>query len=200
MKDVKTWLAERAAERGRAQVEACAGSAARPFPDPALEVALNHRWRIAPIHGHSALSFYWDRVGSPSRTRADIELLVDTYINLNWALETGEESGVVALEIDDRARYALAERTDGEEWDQGTLRFSVGSRWFLLFQYAAGLRSLKGFPGLRLHTDGAEILIPPSRTPSGDLILWFDPEAPLLPPPSWIFEPGGNCGQLRTGF
>ena len=201
MKDVQTFLAELAQKRDGAQVETRARYVPPPLLDPALEVALNHRWRIWPINGHSRAFLFLESRRSPLSTRADVELLVDTYINLNWALETGEGSGVIALEIDDRARCTLAELTNADdEWDQGTLRFAVGSRWFLLFQYAAGLRTLKGCEGLRLHTDGDEILIPPSRTSRGIRIPWFEPEAPLLPSPSWTFESGRNCGRTRTSF
>jgi hypothetical protein len=185
MKDPETSLAELTNNRGHARIEA--GWAQSPILHPALEIALKYRWRVAPINGHSQRSFYCDRVGSPSRDPGQIELWVDTWVNLNWALEIGASSGVAALEIDlDLAKPALVELTnDGWRWRR-SLRFAVGSRWFVLFRYSAGIRSLKGVSGVRVCTDS--ILIPPSHTPSGIEITYADPYAPLLFVPSWLKE------------
>ncbi len=185
MKDVKTFLAE-LDEKRRSQTNGPAAYVPPPFLDPALEIALRHRWLIAPINGHSKLSFYWNRVGSPSRNREEIELWFDSYINLNWALEL-EASGVVALEIELALSWQSLTFLTGDEWDwQRTLHFAAaGGRWFALFAYEAGLRSLEGFPGMRLRTTGS-ILIPPSHTPSGIEMKWADPCSPFLPAPAWL--------------
>jgi hypothetical protein len=183
MKDVKTFLAE-LDEKRRSQTNGPAAYVPPPFLDPALEIALRHSWLIAPINGHSKLSFYWDRVGSPSRDRQEIDFLVDQYINLNWALEL-EASGVVGLEIEPGLSWQSLTVLTGDECEwQRTLHFAAGNRWNVLFAYASGLRSLKGFPGLRLAS--GSILIPPSHTPSGIEMKWADPCAPLLPAPAWL--------------
>jgi hypothetical protein len=183
MKDVKTFLAE-LDEKRRSQTNGPAAYVPPPFLDPALEIALRHRWLIAPINGHSKLSFYLNRVGSPSRNRGEIELWFDSYINLNWALEL-KASGVIALQIEFGLAWQSLTVLTSDEWDwQRTLHFAAGNRWNVLFAYASGLRSLKGFPGLRLAS--GSILIPPSHTPSGIEMKWADPCAPLLPAPAWL--------------
>jgi hypothetical protein len=112
-------------------------------------------------------------------------LWVDSYINLNWALEL-EASGVAGLEIELGLSWQSLTVLTGDEWDwQRTLHFAAGNRWNVLFANASGLRSLKGFPGLRLLTTGS-ILIPPSHTPSGIEMQWADPCAPLRPAPAWL--------------
>jgi hypothetical protein len=116
MKDVVTFLNDLNEKRRREQLESNTEYVPPPFLHPALEVALKNRWLIAPINGHSKLSFYWDRIGSPSRDREQIELWFDSYINLNWALEL-EASGVIALEIELGLSWQSLTVLTGDEWD-----------------------------------------------------------------------------------
>jgi hypothetical protein len=97
----------------------------------------------------------------------------------NWLTATGE-AGVVSLEIDLRlARHSLAHlASDDHSW-QRSLHFAACGKWHVLFEDTAGFPSLRGYPGLSLHS-GDSILVPPSRTPSGIELVYADPHAPLL--------------------
>jgi Bifunctional DNA primase/polymerase, N-terminal len=95
-------------------------------------------------------------------------------------METGASNGVLALEIDPNvARHALAHLVGNNlSWPR-TLRFDADGRCHVLFQYARGLQSLRGYPGVRLHS-GSSILVPPSRTRFGIELAYADPHSLLL--------------------
>lgn len=66
----------------------------------AFEVALKHRFPLSPVLARSRLAAGSAGVGVPSCERAQIEYWFARYgDDSNWLLETGEESGVVSLEI-----------------------------------------------------------------------------------------------------
>jgi len=164
---------------------------------PALEVALRNRFLLSRAIRLSAANHSWAPVGQPSRDRRPIDLWVDTWLGMNLALQTGNSAesskedscdGVIALETEPALAMSTLVDLTGDEWEwQRTLHYAIGSRKFYLFRYAAGLRSLDGYPGLYLHA-GDAILIPPSHA-SGVRLRYADPEAPLLPPPCWVFKP-----------
>jgi integrase len=147
-------LRPRTSRSARSHTQASLPAFARPRPVPTGR-ALCHREQI---------EFWFARYGEDA----------------NWLLETGEESGVVSLQIDLRlARQSLAYLAgDDPAWQRG-LRFTAGRRWHVLFEYASGLPQFRGYPGLFLHA-GDSILVPPSRTPSGIELVYADPHAPLL--------------------
>jgi len=111
MKDVKTFLAEldeKAPQPDQWPCRICSASLSRPSARDRAPAQLADRAHQRAFQ----TSFYWDRVGSPSRDRQEIDFLVDQYINLNWALEL-EASGVVGLEIEPGLSLAIAYRLDG---------------------------------------------------------------------------------------
>jgi len=191
MKDVATFLAEVSESRRRDQTAARAGFVASPdlcLPR-ALDVALDHRWLISPVRGCSEYALRSARVGVPCRDREQIEYWFAYYPDANWMLQTGEESGVLALEVDPKlSRYSLAYLAGEDRSWQRSLQFAVHGRWQILFAYAAGLRSLVGrYTGLRLHA-GDQIFVPPLRTLNGIKIEYANPHAPLLPVPDWLYQ------------
>jgi hypothetical protein len=191
MKDVATFLAEVSESRRREQAVARAGFLAPPdlcLPR-ALEVALDHRWLISPVRGCSDYALHSARVGVPCRDREQVKYWFAHYPEANWMLATGEDSGVLALEVDPKlSRYALDYLAGEDRSWQRTLRFAVHGRWQVLFAHAAGLRSLVGrYPGLRLHA-GDSIYLPPLCTLDGIKIDYANPHAPLLPVPDWLHQ------------
>jgi len=188
MKTVDDFLAEVASSRLETQIEERKAFRAPPgFELPsALQVALRHRWQIAPVLARSELAVNSASGGVPSSHREQIEYWLARYPEANWSLVTGPASGVTALEIETTlASSWLADFTEDEgDWTR-TLRFTSGSRCFLLFASNADIQSLAVYPGLRLHTR-TRILIPPSRLPNGDQLAYADSHAPLLAPPNWL--------------
>jgi len=183
MKDLSSFLAEVAESRRAAQAAERSGFVLHPglvLPE-ALEVTLRHRFLLSPVLARSRLAARSASAGVASCHREQIEFWFARYgEDANWLLETGEESGVVSLEIDLRlARQSLAYLAGDDPSWQHSLRFTTGSRWHVLFEYASGLPQFRGYPGLFLHA-GNSILVPPSRTPSGIELVYADPHAPLL--------------------
>jgi hypothetical protein len=191
MKTVDDFLAEVASSRLETQIEERKAFRAPPgFELPsALQVALRHRWQIAPVLARSELAVNSASGGVPSSDREQIECWLARYPEANWSLVTGPASGVTALEIETRSVSSwLADFTEDEgDWPR-TLRFTSGSRCFLLFASNAGIQSLAVYPGLRLHAR-TRILIPPSRLLNGDQLAYADPHALLLAPPNWLLLP-----------
>jgi hypothetical protein len=186
MKTVDDFLAEVAFSRLETQIEERKAFRAPPgFELPsALQVALRHRWQIAPVLARSELAANSASGGLPSSDGEQIEYWVTRYPEANWSLVTGPASGVTALEIETRFTSSwLADFTEDEVDWPGTLRFTSGSRWFMLFASNPDFQSLAIYPGLRLHTR-TRILIPPSSLPNGDELAYADSRAPLLDPPN----------------
>jgi hypothetical protein len=183
MKDVSTFLAEITHSRRTAQAAERSGFVSPPglvLPE-ALEVALRYRFLLSPVLAHSRLASHSARVGVPSNDRAQLEYWYSQHgSDANWLMETGAPSRVVVLEVDPNfGRHALAHLVgDSLSWER-TLHFAAHGKWHFLFEYARGLPSFRGYPGVRLHA-GSSILVPPSRTPYGIELTYADPHAALL--------------------
>jgi hypothetical protein len=112
MEDVATFVAEVAESWRREQITALAGFVTPPdlCLSRALEIALEHRWLIAPVRGCSAWVLNSSDVDLLSRERVQIEdWLVEYGRDTNWMLRTGKESGVVAIEVYPiLARYSVS--------------------------------------------------------------------------------------------
>lgn len=190
MKDVSTLLVEVAESRRAAQAAKRSGfipPSGLVLPE-ALEVTLRHRFLLSPILARSRLAASSAGVGVSSCERAQIEYWFARYgDDANWLLKTGEESGVVSLEIDlGLAMHSLAYLAGDDPSWQRSLRFAAGNRWHILFEYVSRLPQFRGYPGLFLNS-GNSILVPPSRTPSGVELVYKDPHAPLLSA-DWLRE------------
>lgn len=191
MNNVDMFLSQVENSRRLMQAEACRG-----FVMPhelqlpsALDIALEHRWLIAPVDGRSNYALHSGRTFVPSREREEIEYWYAHNLDANWIVQTGARSGVMALEIDPRyicnALVYLAAEDDS--W-QRTLRFPYRGMWFALFAYSNGMRTVgERYLGLRLHA-GDPIFIPPSVTLDGIRSDYADSGAPLLPAPKWLIN------------
>jgi hypothetical protein len=91
-------------------------------------------------------------------------------------------------------RYSLDCLSNGE-WDCGlseTLQYRAGRALFAVFRHPDGRArrlSPAKFPGIRIHSEGKTVLIPPSLL-AGARLAWVDSDAPTLPSPAWLSEPG----------
>lgn len=187
--DTSTFLAELAESRRAAQLAERKGfvPASGLVLPVALEAAIRRRLLLTPALARSRLATTSAIIGVPSCEREQVEYWFAHYgDDANWLLETGE-SGVISLEVDQSlSRSSLAHLASANHSWQHTLHFAVQGNSHFLFEYVAGLPSLRHFPGLRLHS-GNSILVPPSRTPAGMELVYEDPCAPLLPA-DWLRE------------
>ena len=192
MDNIDRYLSELAESRLRAQAAACAEFAtpAEFQLPPALELALGYQWPIFLAQGCSSYALSRPRLSWPTHERKVIESLYARNLDLNWALQTGaypESGGVISLEVDPRYTWmALTQLSFGDDSWKRTLRFAHRGKWHVLFEYAAGMRTVsERYFGLRLHA-GDPILIPPSISDMGVRLEYADPRAPVLPAPGWL--------------
>lgn len=163
-----------------------------------LSIAAEYEWIVSPV---MAQSFYAPReayFGVPASDRPQLEYWAASLGECNWALVTGRESRVLALEIDTRSHSELLQHLCDERWGwQDTLQFHVGHRCFALFNYGeTGVCRLGTESGLKLHY-GAPILIPPSRI-GVERIRYLNSGAPILDAPVWLIQYA--AGQARSQF
>lgn len=114
----------------------------------------------------------------------------------NIGIATGEQSGVLVLDVD--PRNGGLESLQAAEREFGSLPQTVmvetgGAGRHYYFSYNAGIRGRTGFrPGLDLKTDGGYVVAPPSRHISGKLYR-FAPERALgdialAACPAWLLQ------------
>ena len=138
------------------------------------------------------------------------------HANCNWAVATGEESGIVVLEMDRVLSQRVCRemmknhphegnRIEGVQMDQ-TLTAMAGMgeaaarySFFRWPRYRRMRRMRLSFtPGVRLHGEEDYVLIPPSTRTNGERYVYVDPEADPLAAPSWLlslaFEPEDGDG------
>ncbi len=111
----------------------------------------------------------------------------------NIGMPTGEESGVVVLDVDPRnggteSFYELNEKY-GRIPD--TLRQKTGGQGsHFLFEYPNGTSirttTLNGHHGIDVKADGGYILLPPSKTKTR--YAWVNPRVKPAPLPAWLLD------------
>jgi hypothetical protein len=113
----------------------------------------------------------------------------------NVGIRTGQESGLVVLDLDFRhgGEASLEELEATYDRLPATLTaHSGGGGRHLYFQHPGGHISnstqLSGFSGLDVRADGGYIVAPPSLHLSGQHYHWEEPMQPLAVLPSWLCE------------
>lgn len=166
------------------------------LPAEIVQVAGARRWPVFPLRPLSRFrAARYSALGYPT---SDLIQLRKWWADLDgvahWAVQTGPGS-VIVLQMDSRVgRYSLDCLCDGE-WDCGlseTLQYRAGRALFAVFRHPDGRArrlSPTKFPGIRIHSDGKTVLIPPSLL-SGARLAWLDSDAPTLPSPACLSEPG----------
>jgi hypothetical protein len=99
---------------------------------------------------------------------------------------------VIGIEADMRHASESLRMLAEDAWEDfvGTLRFEAGAHYRVaLFRYAENIPALRGLPGLRVLTNGAAILVPPSRLGREIEIVYADSFAAPSDPPHWLLEP-----------
>lgn len=130
-----------------------------------------------------------------------IRLWWNKWPDSNIGMPTGQESGVVVLDVDPRnggteSFYRLLDEHGGLP---DTLRQKTGGRgWHFLFKHPEvriGNGPLEGFEGVDVKGDGGYIVVPPSKTKA--TYRWMDTRVEPAPFPSWLLrlivqKPKGN--------
>ncbi len=177
-----------------------------------IEAAANRGWKIFPILTRSRHASHAD--AWIVQATSDPEQLLRwaaEHAHCNWAVATGEESGIVVLEMDRVLSQRICcemMKNDPGEGDQmqqtltamaGMGEAAVRYSFFRWPRYRRMRRLRLSFtPGVRLHGEEDYVLIPPSTRMNGERYVYVDPEADPLPAPSWLlslaFEPEDGDG------
>jgi len=165
----------------------------RSSADLPVEVhqAASRRWRLLPIPvlGRFATAAA-EHEGAATCDLIVLEQWAIEFPDCNWALISGEASGVFVLEVDSLCgRTALHTLNEDERDCEETLQAKAGNMWHAFYRWPAGLTLVKKVvaPGLRIR-ENELVLIPPSRQRSGDLHAYVDPDAGIAPTPHWLLE------------
>jgi len=212
MKSAESFLAELALRRNLAVADSIPAPAF-PLTSAALPAeirrAASRGWRIFrvdPTSRFAPAAALAARIAYATSDCDRLETEFGEHPASNFAVATGPESGILALEV--VSGYAgLAARAgaailDGEGDSPGwrTLVSEAGGRLFAFFNYPAGLRSRickQLAPGLTLHGSGGWVLIPPSIHGSGITHFYTNPDQPVSDPPAFLIRQA-DCTFSRT--
>lgn len=112
--------------------------------------------------------------------------------NLNVAVRTGRESGIVVLDVDGDEGWDSLHRLEDENEELPTtasIRTPSGGQHFYFLHPGVEVRNTAGFPAERLDIrgDGGYVLAPPSVGASGRCYE-LDEEAAIAPMPQWLLD------------
>lgn len=107
---------------------------------------------------------------------------------INWALATGHESGVVVVDVDPRnggdETAALLGLPPTRESITG------GGGFHAIYSVTEPTRSRKLGPGVDFQADGKYVILPPGRHASGRQYAWRDATVPIEPLPDGLSQVG----------
>ncbi|MBP2642504.1 MAG: hypothetical protein H6Q67_391 [Firmicutes bacterium] len=180
--------------------------------DETLQEALNHArrgWRIIPI-SWPALNVPWCSApgkqplikGWPNEATTDearIRRWLKKWPSANIGIKTGEESGLVVLDVDPKngGNESLQELIDDYSPLPDTVEVLTGGGGrHIYFKYPAGLKinDKNGSiaPGLDIKADGGFVVAPPSTHPNGKQYEWEASSHPesieLAEMPGWLLQ------------
>ena len=190
----------------------------RPAPLAALPAVLSYAQRgrrMFPVHttdadGHcSCRKADCDRAGKHPRTAhglkdattnaAMIQVWDRQYPGCNWAVATGPESQIFAVDIDPGGESALAawEKEHGSDWLK-TLHAETPRGQHFYFKYPEHLET-DGFEivnstgelasGIDIRGKGGYVIVPPSHRHNGCYKWNGDgPDTPILAAPEWLLK------------
>ena len=169
-------------------------SVTEDLPDLPQSIArcLDRGWAVAPVLSHSlAASIRGSMAGTPTSDRASLATLARQNTNCNWAVGTG--NGLLILEVNTQIAMPGLRKLSGDDWEwRETLRFRSGDVSYYAFRHSGRrVRFLGGrYPGLKSHSTGSAVLLPPSWFVFGPPVSWVsDFDADVLDAPYWLVDP-----------
>ena len=181
--------------------------AARAASNPLRAAALAycaHGWSVIPIEPHGKRPLVaWTEYQQRRATVDEVTRWFRRWPDANVAIVTGEVSGIVVLDVDERDGGALSLAQLDTELGPipSTVEVATGGGGrHLYFRHPGGrvsnrvgLRS-----GIDLRGDGGCVVAPPSVHPSGGRYAWVLSHSPddveIAPLPSWLLHRPGGAG------
>lgn len=159
-------------------------------PATVHRVVQDYHWRVFPIFNAE-----WARRRNQLLHLASNDL--DTVklwarSRRDWAVATGPQSGLMTLGANGRAAQESLLEFCSDDWDWiGTLRAICGDQRYVFFSWPDGwVEKPHRSPlaaGLRLFGAGQSVLLPSWKAQHlGQLFYFVNPDAPVLPVPSWL--------------
>jgi hypothetical protein len=185
-------------------------------PSEIYRAAVRHGWRFFPVSSsrHRAVTH-----ASPYEATDNLQQLSNwARESPNWALATGPDSGVFALEVDGDEGLASLLDLCGDDWSWlDTLRSVAGEKRCIFFAWPEGRREISGDQqigeGLNVLGEGDWILMPPSCEPHGTQHIYLNPGSEVIAAAAWLlvraFEPADTvdpsqpfspCGSMRDAW
>jgi hypothetical protein len=183
----------------------------------ALKAALSYAsrgWQVVPLHNpkQGVCSCSKKNCGSPgkhprtehglkdgSKDPKQIELWWGKWPDANLGILTGQESGLVVLDVDGTVgKASLQALTEAHGTLPKTLCASTGrtgndgkrkgAHFYFCAPVGVPIRNSAGIlgKGLDIRADGGYVVAPPSLHPSGLLYEWLAPMQPLADVPPWM--------------
>lgn len=161
----------------------------RSSVDLPIEVseAAGRLWRLFPVQVPN-------RIDLATCNLIELENLASLYPNCNWALATGQASGVFALEVAECGRNALHALSEEEFECEETLQSTDGEIGYAFFRWPVDrILCLKVVaPGLRIRGENESVLVPPSILRSGVSHTYRNPYAGIMKSPNWLLRKAFN--------
>jgi hypothetical protein len=179
--------------------------------NPQLECVLSYvrrGWRVLPCH--SAIEGKCSCGGGPkckpgkhpwtvhgwkeaTVNEEQIRAWSEKYPGCNWAVATGQQSGVIVLDVDGEKGW---ESLAALEAQHGPLPITLasttgrgGHRWFR-YPAKSEIRNSAGKlgDGIDVRSSGGYVIVPPSVHQSGRAYQWANPQHPIADAPNWLVE------------
>jgi hypothetical protein len=171
---------------------------------PEIELAASRGLKLAPAQGLSRFaSAARTELGYPTADLVQLRAIAAQHLApLNWQMAV---DGFIVLEYTPAlGHHSLCELCDGDwDWSE-TLQFRAGSgsnatRFLLFRHYGQKLRALgQRSTGLRVHSSGATLPVPPTRFLSGTRLAWANAAAIQKIPWFLIDSDGDFIGNPST--
>jgi putative DNA primase/helicase len=167
-----------------------------------LSLALNMDFKLLPIYGYNKSKCQCGKIDCsvpmkhPITRHGVLDATANTHIikswinknpGCNWAIATGELSGVTVLDVDFGSGGAESTYFSSEvlEAIQDTAKVKTGNGFHAYFSYEEGIKNKVGlYSGIDVRNNGGYVLIPPSTHYSGKKYKWLAQKAFLTMPVS----------------
>jgi len=159
----------------------------------ALEPALEHGGRLFPCAERAKVPLLTDWPRRASSNAEVISRWAEKYVNCNWALATGPESGVFVLDVDgERGENSLRSLVEQHGTWEKTLTASTKRGTHFYFRWPDAetvIRNSANKIGAGLDVRGRRgyVIVPPSVHPSGTRYEWTA-DSQAIAAPGWLLE------------
>lgn len=145
----------------------------------------------------------WPALASSNLTQ--LHAWAEQFPGCNWALQTGEESGIFALDVDGeqgQAWLAAQLALYGSAWTQTRAVQTAAGKHFYFMWPAVQIRNSVGkiAPGIDVRGTHGYTVVPPSLHPSGAPYRWASTATqPIIGAPQWLIDAALSAARNDAG-